>query len=147
MTCSGTLASCTCSACVEACKRFPGWFGLDDAEAALDAGLAKRLMLDFWEEFPENISILSPASEGCEGDDAPDMPAFAFGWTKGRCVFLSPEGLCLLHDTPYKPLQCRTMISREQPPGEWIDNRAVRDLWDSDRGRALVARWEKEVGR
>lgn len=131
-------ASCTCASCVNACQTNPGWFAPNDAKRALDAGLANRIMLDWWSDSPEDIFILAPAARGCEGSMAPDMPMSIFfigSWCKGRCTFLNKKNRCDIHDSGHKPHQCRTFASNE----------TMRDMWNTKKGRALVARWRKET--
>ena len=91
-------SSCSCWRCVQACKDNPGWMTPEEASAAMEARLAHRLMRDWLEPCGEvgnndRIYVLAPASEGCEGEDAPeggiDLLAEIFGgdaWTKGRCM-------------------------------------------------------------
>lgn len=134
------IAACTCSECVEACTRNPGWFGPEDAEKALNAGLASKMMLDYWAGSP-NIYVLAPASQGREGTIAPEMTwhdainAMFGDWHKGQCVLLK-NNRCTIHDSGYKPYQCINMCN----------NSPMRDMWDSKKGRALIARWRAETG-
>ena len=39
---------CTCHECVALCEANPGWMTPDEAMRAMDAGLASKLMLDFY---------------------------------------------------------------------------------------------------
>lgn len=138
MKCKGATAPCTCSDCVRACQENPGWFAPDEAERAIAAGLANRLMLDWWVDFPENVYLLAPASQGCEGKYAPELDVFAPlfpGWNKGKCTFLKRRR-CAIHNSGFKPHQCRTYAGNEE----------VKALWDNDPARALIEHWKKLVG-
>lgn len=136
----GTIESCTCNRCVGACKRNPGWFGLDDAERALNAGLAPKMMLDYWIDSPF-VYILAPASVGYEGKLAPDRPLFDFNWTKGHCTFLKANR-CLIHYSGYKPMQCKGLLCcTPLIENNHISNLTMRNIWDCERGRLLVERW------
>lgn len=136
------MADCKCKACVTACERNPGWFGLDDAEAALNAGYGDRMMLDWLTDYPDSVYVLAPASIGFAKSLAPegDFAGMLAGrWCKGECVLLL-NGLCTIHQTGFKPAQCRALTHKSS-----MDNYEAADPWNSDRGRALVARWKEEV--
>jgi len=142
---------CTCDKCVSCCTRNPGWMSPEEATAAIKAGYAARMMRD--RLYPddrygndENIYILAPASQGCEGQDAPEplcLFDYFMGWCKGRCTFLNAENRCDIHDSGFKPIQCRealacTPSSRTGREG----NFAVARLWDTPEGRTTLALWE-----
>lgn len=146
---------CKCSTCVSCCERNPGWMTPDEAVAAMDAGLAKRLMRDWYESYDSKdgtyhprFFILAPASKGAESQEAPECPSLVswyHGWYKGRCNFLTKQGLCELHDSGFKPLQCRTG-SGCSPTDGYYSNLDMAKKWDTKKGRAAIKRWEKEVG-
>ena len=105
------MSDCVCQACVNCCHQTPGWPTPDEARKLIDAGHADRLMLDWWEDEP-NVHLLCPASDGYEGDWAPEMPDMGMGgfflavnWTKGRCVFLDGKDRCEVHEVA-KPHEC-----------------------------------------
>jgi Fe-S-cluster containining protein len=153
-TTAAEFSSCTCSACVRNCERNPGWMSLEEAEKAIGAGMATRLMRDWLEADGElgnkaRIYVLSAASIGHEGTDAPEidfadalMMLMGTEWTKGRCTFLK-NNLCQIHDSGFKPQQCRESMGCKEEPGP--DNFAMARQWNTEEGRALVARWEKAV--
>lgn len=154
-----TRESGTCPACIEACEDNPGWMTPDEAERAINAGLGGSLMRDWLDPCPplgnrDRIYVLCPAAAGCAGDDGPEMPEVPFAWrwwTKGRCVMLASDNRCRLHGTGYKPLQCREALcggrGYENEPGDPASNYDIAKLWNTDRGRALVARWLTLVER
>lgn len=141
---------CSCSECIDLCRRNPGWMTPAEANAAIDAGLAKRLMRDWLEPCTEygndeKIWILAPASEGCEGLDAPEcdswVSAFMGNWCKGQCTFLR-DGKCEIHDSGFKPRQCRETLGCT---GEHTTNYEIAKHWDTDEGRTVVERWIQSV--
>jgi len=127
---------------------------LADAEKAIAAGMAKRLMRDWVEPSEElgnadRIYVLAAASVGHEGSDAPDidfddvlMMLMGQEWTKGRCTFFE-NNRCQIHASGFKPQQCRESMGCHKEEGP--DNFQMAKQWNSDEGRALVARWEKAV--
>lgn len=129
-------SECTYNDCVQACKEHPGWFSPEDARAALDAGLGERLMLDWWVRTGDNIELLSAPVEGHEGQNAPS-------WPGGRCTFLVHDR-CEIHFI-CKPLECVVSTCGEGDDESHLHHE-VAMLWDTDGGRALVARWREMVG-
>ncbi len=103
MTC--TRESGTCQDCRDGCTRKPGWFLPGEVEAAaefmgmtLPEFFKAYLAVDWWEDFPNDIFVLSPAICGEEpGTEFPGDP-------HGTCVFYEGER-CRIH--PVKPAECR----------------------------------------
>lgn len=140
--------SCTCAKCVAICDN-PGWMTPEEAEAAITADLGPRLMADWLEPCSrvgndERIYVLCPASIGYEGSDAPEFTLFELlsSINKGRCNFLKDQR-CELHDTPYKPRQCRECFGC-RPDGP--DNYEMGRLWNNEAAQALVKKWRKTCG-
>lgn len=141
--------SCTCTKCISRCQANPGWMSPEDAEAAIEAGLAQQLMRDWLEPCgelnnDERVFILCPASLGSAGLDAPEAESvteYFMGWTKGRCVFLA-GGWCQLHATSFKPKQCKETFGCA-PVGP--SNYDMAKLWDTPKAQALVERWQELV--
>jgi len=153
---------CACDACKNICQRNPGWPTPEEARLAIEAGYANRYMKDWFERWTDEgdadpIYIICPASEFHEGQLAPDFPdgidgifAAISGWTKGPCVLHDASGMCEIHDSGFKPLQCRQALgcSAEEQLfyKEGKDSRAwnkeMADKWDTDEGRAVVRLWE-----
>jgi len=66
---------------------------------------------------------------------------------KSGCVLLTDEGLCSLHDAGLKPTEGRKSCCKNGTNGEGLDlHRAVGETWNSEAGRAVVARWREITG-
>lgn len=144
--------SCFCEKCASLCRRNPGWMTPDEAEAAINAGMQGRLMQDWIDPDisvgnDEMIFVLGPACVGHEGDMAPATPDdffTAWFWEKGRCTFLTAQDLCEIHDSGFKPVECRE-ASGCQPRPDFdrdADLRMFAEAWGSERGLALMERWD-----
>jgi hypothetical protein len=141
--------SCSCDTCVKCCETNPGWMSPADASKAIAAGFAEQLMRDWLEPSSklgndDRIYILCPASQGSEGDDAPEAESFVdyfCGWTKGACTFLKDKK-CELHKTDFKPKQCREVFACD---GSGPDNYDMARLWNTPEAQALVQRWQETV--
>lgn len=145
-------ASCTCRECVDACKHYPGWMTPEEADKAINEGLAKRLMLDWFcadKEFNyKKIFVLCPASLGYEGKKAPEDIGFSpllVGYFPGRCTFLKNDR-CEIHSSGHKPMHCREgracVDDGKTGYGEKIK---VARLWNTTEGKALLRKWRKLV--
>jgi len=102
----------------------------------MDMGYANKLMLDYWTAdslMGRRLEILSPASPGYGGQDAPH---WAFG-----CVF-NQGGLCGLHGVA-KPLEGRLAHHDLTPLGLHYE---LAVTWNSPEGRRAVERWRRLVG-
>lgn len=144
--------SCHCPRCVNLCLHNPGWMTPTEAELAIKAGLSNRLMRDWLEpsdeiKNKERIYVLCPASEGCEGKDAPDfdmyeliMSSLTGSLSKGECTFLNEHNRCELHTTGFKPIECRLNFGCR--PRVSIRNHTVAKLWNTPKGRAVLAKWK-----
>lgn len=127
------MSDCTCTSCVNACKSRPGFFDVGEAEKAaslLNMGLpeffAKYLVVDFWQSNSADTDtfLLAPAHVGSRtGSEAPFNP-------RGRCVFLTPEDRCAIHQA--KPAECR------ETNGCTFDRTANIALRE-----AIIARWKE----
>lgn len=73
----------------------PGWWTVEEAKRAFEAGLGNRMMLELY--LPLNIGVLSPAFAGCEGNIS--LQEFS----QAGCNFLK-GGLCELFGTEFEPL-------------------------------------------
>ena len=145
-------AECSCKMCVSLCHRAPGWFAPDEAREAIKAGLAGRLMLDYWIKVPDDVYVLAPAAKGCEKDRAPNTEELFGGMSfvesmfanpkKGTCTFLR-DGRCDIHASGMKPLQCRSAMGCK---GTGLDNTDMGKLWDNPEAQALVFEWMALVG-
>lgn len=126
---------CGCEICRGYCRR-PGWWTVEEAKQALQAGYRNRMMLEMAPD--RTFGVLSPAFRGCEMDFARQEYA-AFG-----CGFLE-DGLCGLHGTGFQPLECRFCHHDRAGLGPRCHADIERD-WNTPAGRALVAAWTDAVG-
>lgn len=138
--------SCSCSACKSACENRPGWPTPQEAERIIAAGMADRLMLDWWEgdEQQPYTEILCPAAPGCGGRDAPEIDflnMFGPGW---RCTFLK-NGKCELHGTSMKPFECRVTMVCKDVPGNSGAHAAAAKKWNTPKGKEVVLLWRANV--
>lgn len=141
-------APCACSRCESMCRFAPGWPAVEEAAQLLDAGYGPRMMLDWWNpdgDLPYT-EILCPATVGDEGGVAPPVSggifAFFASTGKGTCTLLK-AGKCEIYGVPGRPVECRAARHDVDNPGL---HRNVAATWNSEAGRALVARWKAEVG-
>ncbi len=121
---------CSCSICLSYCRR-PGWWTVQEASRAIEAGYATRMMLEMSPD--RSFGVLSPAFVGCEMDFAASQCASA------GCTFLKNER-CELHGSGLMPLECR--FCHHDRPG--MGPRCHADIakdWNTASGRALVVRW------
>lgn len=126
---------CSCSVCRGFCAR-PGWWTVSEARAALEAGLARRMMLELSPD--RSFGVLSPAFRGNEG-------FFALEEFAGRgCTFLGHGG-CGLFGADFRPLECR-FCRHDREGGGRLCHAAIERDWFSGKGRRLVRRWAGLVG-
>ncbi len=121
---------CTCETCRGFCAR-PGWWLVAEARAAIDAGLADRMMLELSQD--RTSGVLSPAFQGNEG-------FYALAELAGNlCTFLAQDR-CELFGSLYQPLECRFCHHDRLGTGLGCHREILRD-WDSGKGRRLVRHW------
>lgn len=153
----GTAESCSCAKCRGACRCFPGWMLPSEALAAVSAGMASRLMRDWFEPDKdlgntERVFVLCPSSRGRGGRDAPEMTVLDAAsdilgikpWKKGRCTFFTKAGRCSIHTSGFKPLECRTALlcgPGAQSAGQANSNVAFARIWDSEEGHRALRAW------
>lgn len=124
---------CGCEVCLAYCAR-PGWWTVDEAARALEAGLGPRMMLELAPE--RTFAVLSPAFKGNEG-------TFALNNFKDRgCNFLK-ENLCELHGTGLQPLECRFCHHSRAGLGPVCHADLEKD-WNTPAGQALVEKWRRK---
>ena len=126
---------CTCEICLGYCAR-PGWWTVEEATRALDAGYGHRMMLEIAPEL--TFGVLSPAFKGCERSFATNQ------FSRNGCTFLKNDR-CELFGTGHQPLECRFChhARRGLGPKCYVD--LERD-WKTPAGQALVERWIKQNG-
>ena len=127
---------CSCEICLGYCGR-PGWWTVEEAGRALQAGYGPRMMLELSPD--RSFGVLSPAFKGNEG-------AFALNLYAARgCNFLK-ESRCELYGTGFQPLECRFCHHNRRGLGPKCHAALERD-WNTPAGRALVEGWSISAGR
>jgi hypothetical protein len=126
---------CSCEVCLFYCRR-PGWWTVDEADRAINAGYAHRMMLELSPGM--SFSVLSPAFKGCEAAMA--SKTFAHN----GCNFLV-NGLCDLHATGHMPLECRYCHHDRKGMGQAC-HRDLENDWNTDKGKAIVVKWMRLTG-
>ncbi len=126
---------CSCEVCRGFCQR-PGWWTVQEAQSAIGAGLAERMMLELAPE--RSFGVLSPAFRGCEGLYAIEELRL------GGCTF-QQDGLCALHGTGNMPLECRFCHHARPGQGE-VCHAALEQDWNTPAGQALVVHWQRITG-
>lgn len=123
---------CGCAVCLAYCRR-PGWWSVEQAGEALEAGFGPRMML---EVAPEGgWGVLSPAFRGSEGWFATQEASL------NGCNFLRDDK-CELFDTGFEPLECR--FCHHERIGQGPDcHAALESDWHTPAGQALVERWKR----
>ena len=126
---------CQCSTCVNMCKNRPCWATPEEASALIEAGYGDKLMHDWWVGSHDDINLVSPAMIGHECGRAPDF------YPIGRCVFLTGDDKCELHDLGLKPIEGReatcqgfdgSLHERVAKTWEGSSARKVYELWRFD---------------
>ena len=126
---------CSCDICKSYCLR-PGWWTVEEAEKAVYAGLAHRMMLEISPE--RNFGVLSPAFKGNESNYA--LQIFA----KNGCTFYINE-LCELFETGLQPLECRFCHHDRKGLGLKCHLDIEQD-WKTKQGRKLIVKWGNIIG-
>ncbi len=121
---------CSCEVCLAYCAR-PGWWTVEEAGRAIQAGYAGRMMLELSPE--HTFGVLSPAFKGCEGGFATNECA------PNGCNFLK-DGLCELYGSGVQPLECRFCHHVRVGLGLKCHADLEKD-WLNPTGQALVGQW------
>lgn len=99
-------------------------------------------MLNWWvgESGDTDTEVLCPAIIGYEGCRAPWGPY-------GSCSFLGADGLCAIHNSGAKPLECRAADCQHAERSE--DSIECRPLivteWKTAKAKALIREWKRAV--
>ncbi len=126
---------CACTVCLAYCQR-PGWWTVDEAARAIEAGYSSRMMLEMSPD--KSFGVLAPAFRGCEGNFALAVYADA------GCTFLN-DSRCELFGTGVQPLECRYCHHDRANLGTAC-HLALESDWETPKGRSLVVRWSRETG-
>jgi len=126
---------CSCEICRSYCIR-PGWWTVEQASWAIDAGYADRMMLEMAPE--GTFSVLSPAFKGNEGNFA--LEVFA----NQGCTFFK-DGLCELFGTGHEPLECRYCHHDRKGLGRQCHT-DIESHWNTPEAKRLIVRWGNLTG-
>jgi len=126
---------CACPICLAYCRR-PGWWTVTEAARAIEAGYARRMMLEMAPD--QSYGVLSPAFKGCEGDFAREFSAV------NGCTFFKDQR-CELHGTDLMPLECR-FCHHERPGQGLLCHADLERNWTTPAGASLVVRWSRLTG-
>lgn len=128
-------ASCSCQICKNFCLR-PGWWTVDEAEKAIESGLANRMMLEISPE--RDFGVLAPAFKGNEANFALQL------CSKNGCTFYN-NGLCELYGTGLQPLECRYCHHDRKGLGLTCHLDIEKD-WRRQQGQILIIEWGNIIG-
>jgi hypothetical protein len=126
---------CSCEICVSYCKR-PGWWTVDEAQKAIEAGYAERMMLEMSPK--KDFAVLSPAFKGNECNYS--LQIFA----QNGCTFLK-DGLCELYDSGFEPLECRYCHHKRKGMGIKCHTDIEKE-WNSPEAKRLIVKWGNVTG-
>ncbi len=112
----------------------PGWWTVEQATHALEAGYGNRMMLEIAPEL--TFGVLSPSFKGCERSIATNQ------FANNGCTFLDHER-CELYGTGHEPLECRFCHHDRRGLGPKCHQDLERD-WKTSAGQALVGNWIKQ---
>jgi hypothetical protein len=140
-----TYPPCSCPSCIDRCTRISGVMSPHEALLAIQAGLAPQLMLvAYWERDDTPTWHLQPLTFL-----HPEKPAAAVRrdsqHAAGTCTFLDAAGLCSIHDTPFKPIECRhaygtgCTTARGLPPCP--EYRGKGGLWGTPEAAEAITQW------
>lgn len=122
------------SECRAFCAR-PGWWSVEEAVLALEAGYGSRMM---FEMAPNLIfGVLAPAFRGCERDFALQQ------FSRFGCNFFT-NGMCELYPTGMMPLECRFCHHSRIGLGKQYHNEIEKE-WKL-KGKDFVLKWAKMYG-
>ncbi len=114
----------------------PGWWTVEQATQALEAGYGNRMMLEIAPEL--TFGVLSPAFKGCEKSFATNH------FARNGCTFLNNDR-CELYGTGYQPLECRFCHHERRGLGPRCHADLERD-WKTSVGQELVNTWIRHIG-
>lgn len=133
------VTACSCNKCKNMCKAVPCVPLPDEAQQLIEAGYGSKLY-SFKDEYDDEfITVLGIAPVEMEG-------AQKVYRVPGECTLLTPEGLCPLHDTAFKPFEARA--ARCDVRGAELDelSEAIRSVWlpawSTPLGKKVVKRWQ-----
>jgi hypothetical protein len=107
----------------------PGWMTPEEAMKAIEVGFAPRLSA----VIEGNAIAVAPSVVGNEGRPTPHRP----GW----CTFLTEDRLCEIHDSGFKPIECRTGFGCRMDHPDMPSVEDMHDMWNTSEGADAVAAW------
>jgi hypothetical protein len=126
---------CSCEICKNFCLR-PGWWTVEEADKAIQAGYAGRMMLEISPE--RDFGVLSPAFKGNESNYALQV------FSKNGCSFYNNE-LCDLFGTGLQPLECR--FCHHDRKGLGIKcHQDLEKEWKTNEAKRLIVKWGNMIG-
>jgi Fe-S-cluster containining protein len=148
--------SCICEQCVSACKRIPGLFHPTEALRAIRAGYADDLMSVWASDEHRYYSlrrhwrVLMPISAPppyIRQSEFFDPRRRRGGFEAvGRCIFLNVDNRCEIHDSGFKPVECRhALLCKSVNTDRQHDG--AKAAWDSPVGRFVLDLWKRELER
>lgn len=126
---------CSCEICRSYCKR-PGWWTVDEAEAAIAAGKAGRMMLEISPE--KTFAVLAPAFKGNETNFALQI------FSENGCTFFEND-LCELFGTGLQPLECRFCHHSRKGLGKRCHSDIEKE-WKTRKAKQLIVNWGNITG-
>ncbi len=126
---------CACEVCISYCRR-PGWWTIEEARMAIEAGFAKRMMLEISPEM--NFAVLSPSFKGNEVNYALQV------FSDNGCTFLVND-LCELFGKDFQPLECRFCHHDRKGKGKKC-HADIEKQWNSKEGKSLIVEWGNLTG-
>ncbi len=125
--------NCSCIACKNACREVPGWFTPTEAKLAIEAGLANRLSA----VRECDVVAMAPSPVGYEGKEKRHGT--------GACTFLTADGLCEIHTSGFKPIECRTGFGCKGGGPDYPSLHEEHTMWKSEEGKAVVELWRNAI--
>jgi len=124
-----------CKEGIQMCKTRPCWGTVEDFKKIIEAGFAKKLMIDYYnsESVSNNkkIYFLSGASNGNDCSKADWDP-------RGVCALLEND-LCVVHEIK---LTIGAIACCKNESGFRDDNEKCIATWDSPEGNELIEKWK-----
>jgi hypothetical protein len=125
----------SCTVCMSYCL-CQGWWIVEEAEKAIQEGIANRMMLEISPE--HDFGVLSPAFKGNESGYALQL------FSKNGCTFLT-NGLCELFRTILQPLECR-FCHHDRKGSGLICHSDIEKDWNTKIGKSVIVKWGNRIG-
>ena len=142
--------SCSCAKCAAACRHIPGLFTPLEALRAIRAGHATDLMVVGYRPREAGRPRLG---RDLRGDDASLPYVVAEGHRPSRppgqlygerlLYLLERDNRCEIHDSGFKPVECR--LSKLCEPKKGMTDEERLDPWRTAVGRAVIQIWREEL--